>query len=66
MPSPLDEIHAKVGQVDRLVGLDRGRPGPHHAQFADATEDHQFIHVDPAAAAAGFGTIARIPQPVIA
>jgi acyl dehydratase len=56
----LDEIHAKVGQPvgssDWIeVGQDR------ISQFADATEDHQFIHVDPKAAeAAGIGgTIAH-------
>ena len=56
----LDEINAKVGQSVGtsdwiLVGQDR------ITAFADATEDHQFIHVDPAAAAAaGFGgTIAH-------
>ena len=58
--APLDEIRAKVGQPigasDWIeVGQDR------ISAFADATEDHQFIHVDPAAAAAaGFGgTIAH-------
>ena len=56
----LDEIHAKigtpVGSSDWIeVGQDR------ISAFADATEDHQFIHVDPQAAeAAGFGgTIAH-------
>ena len=56
----LDQIHAKVGQPvgssDWIeVGQDR------ITAFADATDDHQFIHVDPvAAAAAGFGgTIAH-------
>jgi len=56
----LDEIRAKIGQPigtsDWIeVGQDR------ITAFADATEDHQFIHVDPkAAAAAGFGgTIAH-------
>src|SRR4249919_4000925 len=56
----LDEIRAKVGLPVGVsdwieVGQDR------ISQFADATEDHQFIHVDPAAAAAaGFGgTIAH-------
>lgn len=56
----LDDIRAKVGQSvgtsDWIeVGQDR------ITAFADATEDHQFIHVDPAAAAAaGFGgTIAH-------
>ena len=51
----LDEIHAKIGQTVGSsgwieVGQDR------ITAFADATEDHQFTHVDPvAAAAAGFG-----------
>ena len=56
----IEDIQSKVGQVvgssDWIeVGQDR------IGQFADATEDHQFIHVDPAAAAAaGFGgTIAH-------
>ena len=56
----LDEIRAKVGQPIGVsewivVGQDR------ISAFADATDDHQFIHVDPvAAAAAGFGgTIAH-------
>ena len=51
----LDEIRSMVGQTVGSsnwieVGQDR------ISAFADATEDHQFIHVDPkAAAAAGFG-----------
>ena len=58
--SSLDEIRARIGQPIGVsgwieVGQDR------ISAFADATEDHQFIHVDPvAAAAAGFGgTIAH-------
>lgn len=56
----LDEIRAKIGQpigVSDWIEVGQDRIG----QFADATEDHQFIHVDPAAAAAaGFGgTIAH-------
>jgi acyl dehydratase len=58
--STLDEIRSKIGQPvgtsDWIeVGQDR------ISQFADATEDHQFIHVDPKAAeAAGLGgTIAH-------
>jgi acyl dehydratase len=56
----LDEIHAKIGQpvgVSDWIEVDQDRIG----QFADATEDHQFIHVDPAAAAAAGlgGTIAH-------
>ena len=56
----LEDIRSKVGQrigvsdwID--VGQDR------ITAFADATDDHQFIHVDPvAASAAGFGgTIAH-------
>ena len=58
--APLDEIRAKVGQpigVSDWIEVPQGRIGA----FADATDDHQFIHVDPvAAAAAGFGgTIAH-------
>jgi len=63
MPMPvatLDDIHAKVGQIVGtsdwiVVTQDR------ITRFADATEDHQFILVDPKAAqAAGFGgTIAH-------
>jgi acyl dehydratase len=56
----LEEIRAKAGHPIGVsdwiqVGQDR------ISAFADATEDHQFIHVDPAAAtAAGFGgTIAH-------
>ena len=51
----LDEIRAKMGSSIGVsdwieVGQDR------ISAFADATDDHQFIHVDPvAAAAAGFG-----------
>ena len=56
----VDDIYSKIGQQvgssDWIeIGQDR------ISQFADATEDHQFIHVDPKAAeAAGFGgTIAH-------
>jgi acyl dehydratase len=56
----LDEIRAKVGHpigVSDWIEVGQDRIGA----FADATDDHQFIHVDPvAAAAAGFGgTIAH-------
>src|SRR3982751_795221 len=56
----LDEIRAQVGKevgVSSWLAIDQARIDA----FADATEDHQFIHVDPdAAAAAGFGgTIAH-------
>ena len=56
----LDEIRAKVGLsvgVSDWIDVSQDRIGA----FADATDDHQFIHVDPAAAAAaGFGgTIAH-------
>ena len=58
--STLDDIRSKIGQTVGVsgwieVGQDR------ISEFADATDDHQFIHVDPAAAAAaGFGgTIAH-------
>ena len=56
----LDEIRSRVGQevgVSSWLTLDQARI----MDFADATDDHQFIHVDPdAAAAAGFGgTIAH-------
>jgi len=56
----VDEIRAKVGQevgVSGWLTVDQ----PRIDAFADATEDHQFIHVDPAAAdAAGLGgTIAH-------
>ena len=58
--APLDEIRAKVGQpigVSDWIEVPQDRIGA----FADATDDYQFIHVDPvAAAAAGFGgTIAH-------
>ena len=56
----LDEIRAKVGQP---IGVSDWIDVPQEriSAFADATDDHQFIHVDPAAAAAaGFGgTIAH-------
>ncbi|MFL6751149.1 MAG: MaoC family dehydratase [Sphingomicrobium sp.] len=56
----LNEIRAKVGLpvgVSDWIVVGQGRI----SQFADATDDHQFIHVDPVAAAtAGFGgTIAH-------
>ena len=56
----LEEIRSKIGQevgVSDWLTVDQARIDA----FADATEDHQFIHVDPAAAAAaGFGgTIAH-------
>ena len=56
----LDDIRSRVGQevgVSSWLTVDQARID----SFADATEDHQFIHVDPAAsAAAGFGgTIAH-------
>jgi acyl dehydratase len=46
----LDEIRARVGQevgVSSWLTIDQARI----KAFADATEDRQFIHVDPAAAA---------------
>jgi acyl dehydratase len=46
----LDEIRSKVGQeigVSDWVDVTQDRI----SQFADATEDHQFIHIDPVAAA---------------
>ena len=46
----LDEIQAKVGQLLGCSGwldVTQDRIG----QFADATDDHQFIHVDPELAA---------------
>jgi acyl dehydratase len=56
----LEEIRTKIGQevgVSGWLTVDQARIDA----FADATEDHQFIHVDRAAAtAAGFGgTIAH-------
>jgi len=45
----LDEIRARVGEevgVSGWLTIDQGRIDA----FADATEDRQFIHVDPAAA----------------
>ena len=56
----LDDIRSKIGEevgVSGWLTVDQLRIDA----FADATEDHQFIHVDPAAAAsAGFGgTIAH-------
>ena len=56
----LDEIRAKIGHP---IGVSEWIEVPQQriSDFADATDDHQFIHVDPAAAAAvGFGgTIAH-------
>jgi acyl dehydratase len=46
----LDEINARVGGevgVSSWLTIDQARIDA----FADATDDHQFIHVDPAAAA---------------
>ena len=56
----LDDIRSRVGEevgVSSWLTVDQ----PRIDAFADATEDHQFIHVDPAAAvAAGLsGTIAH-------
>jgi acyl dehydratase len=56
----LDEIRSRIGEevgVSSWLTVDQARIDV----FADATEDHQFIHVDPqAAAAAGLGgTIAH-------
>jgi acyl dehydratase len=56
----LEDLRARIGQevgVSSWLTIDQ----PRIDVFADATEDHQFIHVDPAAAAAaGFGgTIAH-------
>src|SRR5688500_15772947 len=46
----LDEIRSKVGQeigASEWILVDQ----PRIDSFAEVTEDHQFIHVDPAAAA---------------
>jgi len=56
----LDDIRSRIGEEVGLsdwLTVDQARIDA----FADATEDHQFIHVDPTAAtAAGFGgTIAH-------
>ena len=56
----LEEIRGHIGKevgASSWLTIDQARIDA----FADATEDHQFIHVDPAAAAAaGFGgTIAH-------
>jgi acyl dehydratase len=56
----LDEIRSRIGEevgVSSWLTVDQVRIDV----FADATEDHQFIHVDPAAAAAAGlgGTIAH-------
>jgi acyl dehydratase len=48
--APLDEIRAKTGMdvgVSSWLSTDQARID----EFADATDDHQFIHVDPEAAA---------------
>jgi len=55
----LDEIRSRVGEevgLSSWITIDQERIDA----FADATEDRQFIHVDPAAAQAVFGgTIAH-------
>ena len=46
----IDQIRARIGQeigVSQWITVDQGRIDA----FAEATEDHQFIHVDPEAAA---------------
>ncbi|MFC7537154.1 MaoC family dehydratase [Sphingomonas sp. GCM10030256] len=46
----LDEIHSRVGSeigVSAWITVDQSRIDA----FADATDDHQFIHVDPESAA---------------
>jgi acyl dehydratase len=71
MPSAsLDEIRAQVGSevgVSSWVEIDQSRIDA----FAEATEDRQFIHVDPAAAAQtpfggtiahGFLTLSLLPR----
>ena len=48
--APLEEIRSKVGEeigVSGWLTIDQKRID----EFADATDDHQFIHVDPDAAA---------------
>ena len=48
--TPLDEIRARAGDeigVSSWLTVDQTRI----AEFADATDDHQFIHVDPETAA---------------
>ena len=48
--APLEEIRSKVGEeigVSGWLTIDQQRID----EFADATADHQFIHVDPEAAA---------------
>lgn len=66
----LDEIHSRVGQeigVSSWLTVDQSRIDA----FADTTEDRQFIHVDPAAAAQtpfggtvahGFLTLSLLPR----
>ena len=56
----LEDIRSRIGEevgVSSWLTVDQ----PRIDAFADATEDHQFIHVDPAAAAAAGlgGTIAH-------
>ena len=48
--APLEEIRSKVGEeigVSGWLTIDQKRID----EFADATDDHQFIHIDPEAAA---------------
>ena len=58
--APLAEIRSKIGQEVGLSGWLEVSQERINA-FADATDDHQFIHIDPEAAAkVGFGgTIAH-------
>src|SRR5580765_1756025 len=57
------KTYAKLQQLEALVGEDIGRSGwisieqPRIQQFADATDDHQWIHLDVERAKEGpFGT----------
>ena len=67
---PVDQLHTYVGQeigLSEWLTIDQDRINA----FADATLDHQFIHVDPEAAkltpwgttiAHGFLTLSLIPH----
>jgi acyl dehydratase len=47
----IDAVRAAAGTTSACQRLARDHPGPHRP-FADATGDHQWIHVDPERAAA--------------
>jgi acyl dehydratase len=72
----MGEVMKIVSGLEELVGAQGAQLGPTDwlevtqdrvNLFADATDDHQWIHVDPQRAADGpfVGTIARIVDPLL-